>query len=128
MAEFFTDVPEPIRYAGPDSDDPLAFRWYDADRVVGERTMAEHLRIAVVIDGLAGPSLRRDRRWLRARRDQVLVDGVVGDYSSGNGNCSHHGRSTGSTRLTHLTHQKPRRPGATSLTGAPWPRRSGSPP
>ena len=47
VAEFFTEVPEPIRYAGPDSDDPLAFRWYDADRVVGERTMAEHLRIAV---------------------------------------------------------------------------------
>lgn len=47
MAEFSTEVPEPIRYAGPDSDDPLTFRWYDADRVVGERTMAEHLRIAV---------------------------------------------------------------------------------
>ena len=47
MAEFFTEVAEPIRYAGPDSDDPLTFRWYDADRVVGERTMAEHLRIAV---------------------------------------------------------------------------------
>ncbi|MYI36623.1 MAG: xylose isomerase [Acidimicrobiaceae bacterium] len=47
MAEFFTEVPEPVRYAGPDSKDPLTFRWYDADRVVGERTMAEHLRIAV---------------------------------------------------------------------------------
>ncbi len=47
MAEFFTEVPEPIRHAGPDSDDPLTFRWYDADRRVGERTMAEHLRIAV---------------------------------------------------------------------------------
>ena len=47
MAEFFTEVSEPIRYAGPDSNDPLTFRWYDADRMVGERTMAEHLRIAV---------------------------------------------------------------------------------
>ena len=47
MAEFFTEVAEPIRYAGPDSDDPLTFRWYDADRVVGDRTMAEHLQIAV---------------------------------------------------------------------------------
>ncbi|HSL74386.1 MAG TPA: xylose isomerase [Ilumatobacteraceae bacterium] len=44
--EFFADV-EPIRFEGPDSDNPLAFRWYDADRVVAGRTMAEHLRFAV---------------------------------------------------------------------------------
>jgi xylose isomerase len=47
MSEFFTTVPSPIAYEGPDSDNPLAFRWYDADRVVGDRTMAEHLRFAV---------------------------------------------------------------------------------
>ncbi|HEY3485132.1 MAG TPA: xylose isomerase [Ilumatobacteraceae bacterium] len=45
-AAFFDDI-APIRYAGPDSDDPLSFRWYDADRVVAGRTMAEHLRFAV---------------------------------------------------------------------------------
>ena len=44
---FFETVPEPIPYEGPDSDDPLAFRWYDADRVVLGRTMAEHLRFGV---------------------------------------------------------------------------------
>ncbi len=42
----FDDV-APVRYAGPDSDDPLTYRWYDADRVVLGRTMAEHLRLAV---------------------------------------------------------------------------------
>jgi xylose isomerase len=47
MAEFFTEVTERIRYAGPDSDDPLAFRWYDADRVVAGRRMEDHLRFAV---------------------------------------------------------------------------------
>ena len=47
MTDFFTTVPEPIRFEGPESDNPLAFRWYDADRVVGEKTMAEHLRMAV---------------------------------------------------------------------------------
>jgi len=47
MSEFFTSVPAPIAYEGPGSDNPLAFRWYDADRVVGDRTMAEHLRFAV---------------------------------------------------------------------------------
>jgi xylose isomerase len=46
MMSFFESV-EPIRYAGPGSDDPLAFRWYDADRVVGGRTMAEHLRVGI---------------------------------------------------------------------------------
>ena len=43
---FFADV-DRIRYEGPDSDNPLAFRWYDADRVVAGRTMAEQLRFAV---------------------------------------------------------------------------------
>ena len=44
---FFTEVESPIRYEGPDSDDPLAFRWYDADRVVAGRRMEDHLRFAV---------------------------------------------------------------------------------
>ena len=43
---FFADV-EPIAYEGPASDNPLAFRWYQPDRVVGDRTMAEHLRFGV---------------------------------------------------------------------------------
>ncbi len=45
-AQFF-DTVGPIRYEGPDSVDPLAFRWYDADRVVAGKTMAEHLRFGV---------------------------------------------------------------------------------
>jgi xylose isomerase len=47
MTEFFTDVSAPITFEGPESDNPLAFRWYDKDRVVGNATMAEHLRLAV---------------------------------------------------------------------------------
>jgi xylose isomerase len=46
MTEFFPDV-ERIQFEGPDSDNPLAFRWYDPDRVVLGRSMAEHLRFAV---------------------------------------------------------------------------------
>ena len=38
---------EPVRYEGPDSRNPLAFRWYDAKRVVLGKTLAEHLRPAV---------------------------------------------------------------------------------
>ena len=36
-----------IEYEGPDSDNPLAFKAYDADRVVGNKTMREHLRFAI---------------------------------------------------------------------------------
>ncbi len=38
---------DPIRYEGPESRNPLAFRWYDANRVVLGKTLAEHLRPAV---------------------------------------------------------------------------------
>ena len=38
---------EPIRYQGPDSTDPLAFRWYDPDRLVLGKKMADHLRFSV---------------------------------------------------------------------------------
>ena len=44
--EFFAGVGQ-IPYAGPDSDDPLTFRWYDADRVVIGKRMEDHLRFAV---------------------------------------------------------------------------------
>ena len=46
MSEFFEGVDQ-VRYEGPDTDNPFAFRYYDADRVVADRTMAEHLRMAV---------------------------------------------------------------------------------
>jgi xylose isomerase len=38
---------DPIRFEGPDSRNPLAFRWYDAKRIVLGKTLAEHLRPAV---------------------------------------------------------------------------------
>jgi xylose isomerase len=47
MAEFFADVTGPIPFVGPESDEPLAFHWYDADRVVAGRRMEDHLRFAV---------------------------------------------------------------------------------
>ncbi|MEZ5376051.1 MAG: xylose isomerase [Acidimicrobiales bacterium] len=47
MSEPFFPGVDAIVYQGPDGDDPLAFRWYDADRVVLGKTMAEHLRFGV---------------------------------------------------------------------------------
>lgn len=43
---FFPDI-ESIPFEGPDSDNQLAFRWYDANRMLGDKTMAEHLRFGV---------------------------------------------------------------------------------
>ena len=43
--EFFTGVGR-IGYVGPESDDPLSFRWYDADRMVAGKRMEDHLRMA----------------------------------------------------------------------------------
>ena len=35
-----------IKYEGPDSDNPMAFRWYDENRVVAGKSMKEHFRFA----------------------------------------------------------------------------------
>jgi xylose isomerase len=43
----FAEV-EKIRYEGPQSKNPLAFRWYDENEVVEGKTMRDHLRFAVV--------------------------------------------------------------------------------
>ena len=47
MTTFFPDINARIAYEGPESDNPLAFRWYDENRVVLGKSMKEHLRFAV---------------------------------------------------------------------------------
>ncbi|WP_250626477.1 xylose isomerase [Pinirhizobacter soli] len=44
--EYFPGIGR-IPFEGPASDNPLAFKHYDAKRKIGDRTMAEHLRFAV---------------------------------------------------------------------------------
>ncbi|KFE33862.1 xylose isomerase [Thioclava atlantica] len=46
MTRFFQDI-EPIRFEGPDSTNPLAFRHYDPGAVVAGKTLRDHLRFAV---------------------------------------------------------------------------------
>jgi xylose isomerase len=43
--EFFKGIGQ-IEFEGLDSDNPLAYRWYDANRVVGGKTLKEYLRFA----------------------------------------------------------------------------------
>ncbi len=45
--EFFSDVPGPVGLARPDSEDDLAFRVYEPDRMVLGKRMEDQLRIAV---------------------------------------------------------------------------------
>jgi len=44
--EFFPGIGK-IKYEGPQSDNPLAYKWYDENRIVGGKTMKEFLRFAV---------------------------------------------------------------------------------
>jgi xylose isomerase len=43
---YFADI-EPIQFEGLNSTNPLAYRYYDKNRVVMGKTMADHLRMAV---------------------------------------------------------------------------------
>ncbi|MBK5273313.1 MAG: xylose isomerase [Bacteroidia bacterium] len=43
--EYFKSIGE-VKYEGPQTDNPFAFRWYDENRMVGGKTMKEYLRFA----------------------------------------------------------------------------------
>ncbi len=43
--EFFKDIAQ-IKYEGPESDNPLAFRWYDENKKIAGKTMKEYFRFA----------------------------------------------------------------------------------
>ncbi|MBK8141555.1 MAG: xylose isomerase [Chitinophagaceae bacterium] len=43
--EYFKGISK-IKYEGPQSDNPLAYRWYDESKVVAGKTMKEYLRFA----------------------------------------------------------------------------------
>lgn len=69
MQPYFEGV-GPIRYEGPDAENPFAFRWYDRDREVLGKRMEDHLRFAVCywhtfcgvgLDIFGAPTL--DRPW-----------------------------------------------------------------
>jgi xylose isomerase len=46
MSHYFPTVTKPIAYEGPQSANPLAFKWYDKDRMVLGKRMEDHLRFA----------------------------------------------------------------------------------
>ncbi|TDH23478.1 xylose isomerase [Segetibacter sp. 3557_3] len=42
---YFQDIPD-IKYEGLESDNPLAFRWYDENKVVAGKTLRDHFKFA----------------------------------------------------------------------------------
>ena len=44
--EYFKDIPA-IKYEGPKSDNPLAFKYYNPDQIVAGKSMREHFKFAV---------------------------------------------------------------------------------
>lgn len=46
MSEYFKGISK-IKYEGPQSDNPLSFRWYNEKQKVGKKTMREHFKFAM---------------------------------------------------------------------------------
>ncbi len=75
---FFGDVPGPIPFGGPDSQDPLAYSVYEPDRLVLGKRMEDHLRIGVCLwHSFAWPGVdmfgmgTMDRPWLAPGLDPL---------------------------------------------------------
>ena len=47
MSETVFSSFETVKFEGPSSDTPLAYQYYDADRIVMGKPLKEHLRFAV---------------------------------------------------------------------------------
>ncbi len=71
--EYFSQVKKSIAFEGKESKNPLAFKYYNPDQKVGDKTMAEHLRFSVAFwhtftgngqDMFGAPSFNRP--WRRS--------------------------------------------------------------
>ena len=66
-----------IKYEGPDSKNPLSYKWYNEDEVIEGKTMKEHLRFSVVywhtMRGAGGDMFG----WGTAKRSWELGEGTV---------------------------------------------------
>ena len=79
--EYFKGIGQ-IKYEGKDSDNPLAFKYYDAKRKVGKKTMEEYLRFAIAywhtFCGTGGDPFGAGTKnfpWFNKRRTQHSAGG-----------------------------------------------------
>ena len=72
MKNYFENIPK-ISFEGPESSNPLSFKYYDENKIVLNKTMKEHLRFAVCywhtftwpgLDPFGGPTF--DRPWMQS--------------------------------------------------------------
>ncbi len=84
---FFGDL-EPIRYTGPESTDPLGYRFYNKDEVVLGKRMEDHLRLAVCYwhsfcwpgtDPFGGDTFQR--AWMAADGDPMAQARLKADVA-----------------------------------------------
>lgn len=76
LNKYFSEVKNTIPFEGPDSKNPLAFKYYNKNQVVGSKKMSEHLKFAVAYwhsvlgsgkDIFGEPSFTRD--WQKSQDD-----------------------------------------------------------
>ena len=81
---FFGDI-APVKYEGPDSTNPLAFRHYNPDEIVMGKRMEDHLRFAVAYwhsfawqggDPFGGQTF--ERPWFGDTMDHAQAEGGCG--------------------------------------------------
>jgi len=84
MNSYFADVPDRIPFEGPDSKNPLAFKFYNPQQVVGQKTMVEHLRFSVAywhtfkasgMDPFGAPTFVRP--WIKGESPLVQAEYTV---------------------------------------------------
>jgi len=84
MKTFFPDIPEKIPFEGPGSKNPLTFKYYNPTQMVGEKTMAEHMRFAVAYwhtfrasgqDPFGAPTFVRP--WIKANSPMEQAEDTV---------------------------------------------------
>ena len=73
MAEYFPEV-KSVKYEGPDSKNPLAFRHYNPDEIVLGKTMAEPWVGQLYITGVDVQT----QRWFFSRDLWKIFMGAVG--------------------------------------------------
>tara|TARA_Y100000590_G_scaffold328075_1_gene372479 strand:- start:2812 stop:4125 length:1314 start_codon:yes stop_codon:yes gene_type:complete len=80
MTEYFKNIPK-INYEGPESDNPLSFKYYQDDKVVLGKSMKEHLRFATCywhtftwpgIDPFGGSTI--ERPWMLKNNDLEMAE------------------------------------------------------
>jgi xylose isomerase len=80
MSNYFPKVERQIQFEGKESKNPLAFKYYNKNQKVGNKTMAEHLRFSVAFwhtfmgegsDMFGDANFKRDWRKASAKMDRA---------------------------------------------------------